>query len=164
MERHCWHTLGMPSSFGWSDLFAVGHERLDREHRHLVELIARFCAAIHAREDLARLADHLGAIKQATRAHLRSENAVLRELKGKARDSNSGRPGAPRHLGAITDAAIEDHIAEHRLMIKGLTAIAERVDGMTHAEGPALCADIKAWFLDHAVKHDAHLTTIFQAL
>jgi hemerythrin len=151
----------MPSSFGWSDLFAVGHDRLDREHRHLVELIAGFCAAVHAREDLAQLADRIEVIKNATRAHLRTENAVLRELKDKARRSGAGRNEAPRHLSAVTDAAIEDHIAEHRSFMKGIAKIADRVDALTHADGPALCADVKAWFLDHAVKHDAHLKTIF---
>lgn len=154
----------MPSLFVWSELFAVGHERLDREHRDLVELIAQFCAAVYAGDGHARLPGHLKAIERATRDHLRSENAVLRELKGKARHSSPARHAAPRHLGAATDAAIEDHIAEHRTMLKGLTAFANRLDGMTQADGPALCADIKAWFLEHAVKHDAHLKTIFQAL
>jgi hemerythrin len=154
----------MPSSFVWSDLFAVGHDRLDREHRDLVELIARFCAAVHAGESIARLTHRLDAIKRATRGHLRSENAVLRELKGKVGRSDANRHGAPRHLGAVTNAAIEDHIAEHRTMLKGLTAFANRLGGMNQADGPALCSDIKAWFLDHAVKHDAHLKTIFQAL
>jgi len=152
------------SSFIWSDLFAVGHDRLDREHRHLVELIGRFCAAAHAGESTARLTHHLDAIKIATRAHLRSENAVLRELKAKVGRPKADRRAAPRHLGAVTDAAIEVHIAEHRTMLKGLTAFANRLDGMSQADRPGLCADIKAWFLEHAVKHDAHLKTIFQAL
>ena len=154
----------MVARFAWSELFAVGHDRLDGQHRHLVDLIARFCTSVHASEDLLTLKSLLTAIKRATREHLRSENAVLRELKAKARSSGPERRSVPRHLAAATDAAIEDHIAEHRNMMRRLTTIADRVDTIPRSDRPTLCADVKAWFLDHAVKHDAHLKTIFQAL
>lgn len=154
----------MTDPFPWSDVFAVGHADLDSQHRQLVDLIDQFCAAARRNEGAEGLRAHLSAITQATRTHLIHENAVLCEIKLGMENPSPASRKTPRHLGTVTQAAIDDHISEHPRLLDHLITIARGLCGGDEINKAAMCADLKAWFLDHAIKHDAHLKAVFQAM
>lgn len=64
-----------------------------------------------------------------------------------------------------TDESFRMRILPGRSRCRGAIAN-ERMMHLTGTvrDGRVLCADLKAWFVDHAIKHDAHLKTVSGAL
>jgi hemerythrin len=143
----------------WIDGYAVGHESLDGEHGRLVDLINE----IHAAElagDARQVACLLDTFRKATAEHLGRENAVMREVERQAAQAAGGRQA---FLEAMSAAVIDEHIVEHTRSLQQLDAIIRAFHSAADAgmrPGDAL----KDWFVDHAVKHDAHLKAVFQAM
>jgi len=147
----------MARGLPWSENFAVGQAQLDAQHRRLVELINEIDRTIHCQKDLGKLPALLKTLREETEEHIRHENALLWEIKSGAFAPLQGRPQTPHYLKSLAEAAFDDHMAEHATLLARLDAI---------VLGPiqSLCDPLKAWFVDHAIKHDSHLKTIFQAL
>jgi len=151
----------MISSLPWSENFNVGHLGLDEEHRGLVELINDVIAAVHDKTNLEKLPDLLPtllkALREATVEHLRNEDAILWELRQGKYARLKGNPRTPQFVKAMAGAAFDEHMAEHEKLLS-------QFDDVSKLPHDKLCETLKSWFLDHAIKHDAHLKAIFQAL
>jgi hemerythrin len=99
----------------------------------------------------------------AAREHMHDEDSILREIDASIRKP-SAKGRSKRFLKAVTDAALTAHIAEHANLMREFDALAKKLQIARSIPHSELCADIKAWFLDHAIKHDAHIKTIFQSM
>ena len=141
----------------WSANYEVGHPELDAQHQGLVDLINDIDSAVASPENPRDIADLLTSLRAAAVEHIRSENAVLWEISSGTYQPLRERPRTPHFLKAMAEAAFDTHIAEHDALLAQLDAIIEGpVDGLREA--------LKAWFVTHAIKHDSHLKTIFQAM
>jgi hemerythrin len=141
----------------WSEAFAVGHAVLDAQHRRLVELINDVGAAVRSKMNPERLVELLKMLRVAVEEHIRQEDALLWELKSGTYEPMKDRLRTTYFLEAMAEAAFDEHMAEHKTLLTRFNAIVS-------APVDTLCELLKAWFLDHAIKHDAHLRAIFQAM
>ena len=147
----------MDQPLKWSDSFMVGHGALDAEHCELMAAINGVCEACMAGER-ERLGALLKTVEQVTAAHLKHEDDVMRDI---ATDRGSRLDG---EVKAMTKRAIDRHVAEHERNLANLRAIMSKAESEPDCGAAQICADLKQWFLDHAVKYDSHLKTIFQAI
>jgi hemerythrin len=147
----------MESRLGWVETYSVGHPELDNEHRELIAHINELHDAVEAQRDHGHLRNLLAELKKAAIDHFAHENAVLREL---AASKNL----SPGYVKAMSNAAIQEHIVAHRHSAAELESFILRALHQPGSATAELCDDIKRWFIDHAVKHDAHIKAVFQAL
>lgn len=144
----------------WVEGYAVGHEVLDAEHRRIAEAISEINAAQQTRQPPTRIVALLDAFLQMVMEHLRHENSAMREVSEAARAKGSHLS----FLRAMSDAVIDEHIAEHARSLQKLNSIIGGFDSESDPEGPMLGDALRDWFVEHAVKYDAHLKAVFQAL
>jgi hemerythrin len=139
----------------WIDGYAVGHEGLDREHRRLVDVINEIHAAELAGNtgEAGRL---LGILRGVTAEHLGHENAIMHEVESRAAQAAGGRQA---FLEAMSAAVIDEHIVDHARSLQQIDTI---IRGF-HA-GERVSDALRGWFVEHAVKYDAHLKAVFQAM
>ncbi len=150
-----------PPLIAWSEALAVGHRELDAQHSRLVELMNEIHAAERAKQALHQLAPLLSTLRLAMEDHLRHENAVMREISERAKSSHAKHTA---YLKAMSDAVIHEHIAEHAQTLSKLDAILHVHRSGTGPAQSTLAHDLKIWFLEHAIKYDAHLKAVFQAM
>jgi hemerythrin len=139
----------------WSDSFAVGHDVLDSQHRSMIDAINAVAAAV--REHPQRLADATNALREQLLEHIRSENALLWEIKSGIYEPLHGRLQAPDVLKAMAAAAFDQHMAMHEEFLA-------RFEDIIAGSPDRLYESLKTWFVDHAIKHDLPLKAIFQAV
>jgi len=146
--------MGQP--LAWNETFAVGHKVLDAQHRRLVGLINEVAGEIDLGASVDQLASLLDVLRAVAEEHIRQENTVLWELRSGTYTPLKGRPQTPYFLKLMAAAAFDEHIAAHAAIMAGF-------DAVRSAPTDKLCKMLRAWFLDHAIQHDAHLKAIFQA-
>lgn len=140
----------------WQETYAVGHLGLDLEHKRLVELINEI-SGVPGGADGQRLSDLLNALYFASVEHFRHENSVMRDLVAGAYLLRSD--GAQSM--AISEAAINDHCAEHAQALIKLESMLQAF--IVARDGRNLAVGLRVWFLDHAINHDAHLKKVFHS-
>lgn len=145
----------------WTEGYAVGHDGLDAEHRDLVEIINEIHVAQQADEASERINALLDVLHQKTIDHLRHENSAMREVSGKVALEKGSHPAA---LKAMSDAVMDEHIAEHARSLQKLASIIQGFGPKSNAPHGELGDMLKDWFIEHAIKYDAHLKAVFQAL
>jgi len=140
----------------WQETYAVGHLGLDREHKLLIELINEISGARAAAS--RQLPDLSNAFYFASVEHFRHENSVMRDILG-------GAYLLPDALARqfLSEAAINDHCAEHAQALINLERILQDFSASRILDGSVLASDLRIWFLDHAINHDAHLKQVFQS-
>lgn len=143
----------MDAFLNWRETYAVGHHGLDSEHKRLVALINEIAGGASPLLQLS------SAFYLASVAHFRHENAVMRDILDGAYLLSDNRVGRP---AAISEAAINDHCAEHARSLIKLERMLQSVLAAENAHR-LLASELKAWFLDHAINHDAHLMAIFRS-
>jgi len=141
----------------WSDNFAIGQETLDAQHRRLIDLINGVDAAVRSDRSLDQLPVLLRALRAATEEHMQQEDALLWEIKSGVYAPLQGRPQTRHFIKALAETAFDQHIAEHAVLLA-------RFDALVAGAVDTVCDVLKAWFVDHAVKHDSYLKVIFQAI
>ena len=147
----------MGRSFHWGDSFAVGHPLLDGQHRRLVELINDIDASVRAATNPRGLPALMELLRITAREHFRQEDAILWEIKMGTYEPLKGRARTSHLVEAMANAAFDEHIAEHATLLV-------RFDAIVKASAETLYEALKAWFLDHVIKQDAHLKAIFRAM
>lgn len=147
----------MGKALRWSDSFAVGHEAIDSEHRILVQLINDVDDAARANVSSERLAPLLHTLGRAVEDHFRTENSVLWELRADTYEGLKRSPEARRIVAGMANSVFDEHMAEHASLLG-------RFEEIVRASREAIGDMLKSWFIDHAVKQDAHLKAIFQAM
>ena len=146
----------MREALPWSESFAVGHEGLDAEHRHLVKLINEIDAVVRSKKNPENLVNLVKVLHRVAVEHIRHENTILWEIQTGNYKPLQKRPQSQRFLRIMAKAAFDEHIAEHDELLARLATI---------VSGPAstLCDELKAWFVDHVHSYEADLKVIFQA-
>jgi hemerythrin len=139
----------------WRETYAVGHLGLDLEHKHLVDLINQI-SAVRA-EASRQLSSLIEAFYFAAVGHFRHENSVMRDIL----DGAYLLPDI-RMRQFMGEAAVNDHCAEHARALIELEHILQSFIAAKNRDGSALASDLRNWFLDHAVNHDARLKEVFQ--
>jgi len=147
----------MPRSLEWTDAYSVEHPVLDGEHRAIMLAIGRIA---EAGDNHTRLRPLLCDLKEKTAAHFAHENAILREI---AAATSSARR-SQRFIAAMSQALIDEHIAEHDIALTSLEFMIRRTLADNSETVTAIGETLKHWFVNHAVKHDAHLKTLFQTI
>ncbi len=150
----------MPKALIWSASFSVGHPGLDAEHRSLLEAVNAICAAEKTKCTPHKLRALLNDLKVTTEKHFEHENSVLRAVISGAA---TGRR-TPTFLKAMSETEIIAHIDDHQRAFAYLDSIIRAKYSHTQSAQQPLCDDLINWFLGHAVRHDVHLKTIFQAI
>jgi len=140
--------------FPWSDVFAVGNELLDDEHRQMVGIINQVCIGVTdaRREDSLSL---LARLQFLSEQHFRHEEELLASI----------HAGIDIHsLRTMVNTAITAHTREHRQKLDELQKLTERWHAASAgADELALCDELKAWFVDHTVGYEAQIKTILQS-
>ncbi len=142
----------------WSESFAVGHPMLDAQHRRIFESINTICASVTSKPQ--HLKARVGALRRIAEEHFDCENFILLGIGAEAMSNRHAAAG----LTAMSQAIIAEHVEEHKQSLELLDSIIEdsflRIGLAAEAIGEAL----PHWFVNHAVKGDAHVRTLFQAM
>jgi|SRR5579872_3843764 len=145
----------MSTALPWSQDFAVGHETIDQQHRHMVDCINEIEGTIRV-QDGARVPELLKALRLAAEEHFREENAILWQILTGTYKRRSPK-ALPRHSGMITDAVFEQHTADH-------AALLARFDNIAREPLASIIDSLKSWFADHATDQDARLRSILRTM
>lgn len=141
----------------WNENFAIGQAELDAQHRRLVDLINGIDAAVRSDTSLDQLPVLLRVLRAATEEHIRQEDALLWEIRSGTYAPLQGWPRTRHFIKALAATAFDQHMAEHATLLP-------RLDALAAGAVDTVCDALKAWFVDHAVKHDSYLKVIFQAI
>ena len=145
----------------WTEEFAVGHESLDLAHHCLIDRINEVHSAECAKQSPSQMRPLLGALNRMAADHFQHENSVLNRINFGPLPSGADERA---FLKAVVGAAIVEHTASHKRSLHQLnTIIRDFYAGLGSVEQD-LSLDLKAWFIDHAVKYDAHLREVFKTL
>ncbi len=146
------------TSFKWAEAFSVGHDELDHDHRRLVQAINNICDKYRAGQPATFLHSLLNALETETEKHFKNENVAMLEI------YNDKKQLMPDEVRVMTHKAIRDHIAEHNRTLSRLRALIRAASPRTADAATSLCMELREWFIEHAVKYDSQLKSIFQAL
>jgi hemerythrin len=150
----------MPKVLVWQEPYAVGHHGLDDEHRAILKAINAICAADIAKCDSHELCGLCDSLKATAKNHFGHENLVLDAIV-----QYTGRePNLPVFIRTMSESVISEHLASHGQALDELDSLIQVASSSTRPEGPSLRDGLKRWFVVHAVKYDAHLKAIFQAM
>jgi hemerythrin len=145
----------------WTEEFAIGHESLDAEHHSLVDCINEIHTAQCAKQSSGQMKPLVNTLYRLAGDHFQHENSILNGI-------NSGPIpyGVDKRafLGAMVDAAIAEHTANHKRSLHELnTTIRDFYAGLGSVE-QELSLGLKEWFIDHTIKYDVPLRRVFQTL
>jgi hemerythrin-like metal-binding protein len=143
----------MAHQLEWKDAFSVGHTVLDMEHRGLLASINEICTG----KPVENIEHRVQSLMLLVKNHFDHEDATLREIIERG-------PEIPAGARAVSREAIWEHIRGHEIALARLTAIGQAIVNTGVDDLPRHCENLKRWFINHAVKHDAHLKSVFQAL
>lgn len=147
----------MSQSLAWSSAFSVAHPALDAEHREIMLAIRR---VDQAGDDQDRLRPVLYDLKLTASAHFVHEGAILRGIAAATSTERRSR----KFVAAMTQAVLDEHLAEHDIALALLDQIIRQKLAEQGAKAPAIGEALTHWFINHAVRHDAHLKTLFQTI
>ena len=86
-----------------------------------------------------------------------AENSILWELRSGTYEGLKHAPAAKRTIAGLASTVFDDHIAEHASLL-------EQFEEIARSPLELLGEHLRSWFVDHAIRPDAHLKTIFQAI
>jgi hemerythrin-like metal-binding protein/diguanylate cyclase (GGDEF)-like protein len=118
-----------PSDMRWETRYEVGIDVIDGQHRHLLELINRLAADLHAGRDFDPLLDSLKDLVRYTEHHFATEERLMDEV----------------------GAAAERHRAEHRRLEESLARLTLRLDAQGVSESSRFLRD---WLFRHIEEVD----------
>jgi hemerythrin-like metal-binding protein len=150
----------MQQRLEWSDAFSVLHPTLDSEHRAIIETINKIIEVLQRGSDIKGLRSLLCSLKKEAATHFAHEDAILR---GIIAFTSSARTGQ-KFLAAVSQAVVEEHLAGHAQAIDVLDGMIRDTLRDDQDLPGAIDEKLAHWFVGHAVKHDAHLKTLFQVV
>ena len=145
------------SMIAWTSVFSVGNRVLDAQHQNLVEIINQIYAGLSTSEEATLRHARLHALIDAAKGHFESENRILGEILSDAAKTRTA-------VKTLSKAAIGAHVQSHSKALIQLQSIIQMIEGAGRSEALKYCEELIAWFIDHSVKHDADLKTVFQAM
>jgi hemerythrin len=126
----------------WTHSFSVGVPQLDEDHRALVRLINRACAAADA-ADPEQLLSALDDLVELANGHFEREEAIMHQLPGYA--------------------LLPAHSAEHRNRIRQLEATRSAAAAEMRQGPKRLQEELVDWFVKQTVGHDAKIKAYFDS-
>lgn len=149
----------MQQRLEWSEAFSVAHPALDAEHRDIMQAISQIATSQVSLADGADLRGLLCALKEKVRGHFRHEDSILREIVA----ATASARGSKNVLASMSEALLEDHIVGHVHASGVLDSLIRET--LTDSAGARPVGEtLTHWFVNHAVKHDAHLKMLFQSI
>ena len=144
----------------WREIFAVGHQALDAEHRRLVDAINKIHSAERAGQMPVQVTPMLNALLVAAEQHFEHENSVMRDI---GRDPKVSEVRRVAFLQAYGESKIDKHISAHESELSKLRSIIGTVGLGANPAWHKLNDELRDWFVQHVIKYDAHLKAAFQA-
>lgn len=138
----------------WSDSFSVGHTALDEEHRSIIAIINSI-GADESNEDGLR--QRLECLLVTTSKHFEHEKLLMQAILS-ALDVES------LVIESMSRQVADEHLREHELSLDLLGRMATEASVDQPRNPSELYEYLVHWFVQHAVKHDAELKAVFQAL
>jgi len=147
-------TRGLP----WRDSYSVGHIALDEEHQILLQTINSICKLRPSRG--TALTPLLEDLVTATIRHFEHEDRLLRKIVALT-VTEKFSPDALRHM---SESVLVEHIGDHAKTLEELGSLVQLYRSEHHMTKDDLCDALENWFIGHAVRSDAHLKSVFQAI
>ena len=122
----------------------------------MVDAINAICECEHAKGGDNDLRSRCEALRTLSSGHFEHEELVLKAIRSFARTE----PDFPVSMKSMSEAVFVEHLQDHRQAIDALGALISK----SHDKGLPLCDELTSWFVEHAVKYDAHLKAIFQGM
>ena len=145
----------MAHGLHWGEAYSVGHDGLDAEHCALIAAINGICAR-GPDDDVSVLHALIEDFRKIAARHFESESTILRAVIASAATESY----SPVFLKSMSDAVLHEHVEHHASENIELNSIL--ATGQLNAG--RLCHELENWFSKHAVKYDAHLKALFQAM
>jgi hemerythrin-like metal-binding protein len=120
----------------WSDEYNVNVEKIDKQHRHLLQLVNNLHAAVEARIDKDELKTMLIELTEFTRKHFATEEQLMNKY---------DYPGQKAHH------------KEHKMLLRHL---GDLVAAVSKGKYPTFYSDYDVstdWALTHIIAHDKPL-------
>ena len=149
----------MKRGLPWRDSYSVGHIALDEEHQILLQTINSICNFGQAEEQTA-LTPLLEDLVTATIRHFEHEDRLLRKIVALT-VTEKFSPDALRHM---SERVLVEHIGDHAKTLEELGSLVQLYRSEHHMTKDDLCDALENWFIGHAVRSDAHLKSVFQAI
>ncbi len=144
----------------WRDSYSVGHLALDAEHQTLLRTINSICDLGQAEEKTSALTPLLEDLVAATIRHFEHEDRLLRKIVALT-VTEKFSPDALKHM---SESVLVEHIGDHARTLEELGSLVQIFHANQHMTNDELCDALKNWFIGHAVRSDAHLKSVFQAI
>lgn len=127
----------------------------------MLDCINKIHAAQCAKQPSDQMKPLVNTLYRLAGEHFQHENSILNQI-------NSGPLpfGVDKRafLKAMVDAAIAEHIANHKRSLHQLNTTIRDFNAGFGTTEQELSLDLKQWFIDHVVKYDAPLRRVFQTL
>jgi hemerythrin len=117
----------------WNDSFAVGQPEIDKQHRKLVEMIARLQRSLSEGIINPQIGVALKELVQYTKTHFRDEQDIMRQI------------GYPEY---------ESHLRMHEQLTEQVVGILNDLRQGKTLTATDLIAFLKSWLIDHIVQED----------
>jgi hemerythrin-like metal-binding protein len=144
----------------WRDSYSVGHLALDEEHQALLQSINSICNFGQTEEKASTLTPLLEDLVTATIRHFEHEDRLLRKIVALT-VTEKFSPDALKHM---SESVLVEHIGDHAQTLEALGSLVQTYHSKHHMTHDELCDALKNWFIGHAVRSDAHLKSVFQAI
>ncbi len=140
--RHTIHDHSVGDSGADSSHIALGHASIDRDHRHLLSLVARFnsLAIDHAPPDA--LAEAVCDLTEFTRSHFEYEEALM---------AGAGFPDADAHR------------MDHAALMQQLSLYLFQFSTTVEASPTVIVESLQGWFTGHLKRFDTPMVQFLLA-
>ena len=133
----------------------MGHDGLDAEHCALIAAINAICVR-DPDDDISVFHSLIDDFRKIAARHAERESTILRAVIASAETESY----SPRFLKSMSDAVLREHLEHHA----SENAVLNSVLATGQSPASQLCYKLENWFSNHAVKYDAHLKALFQAM
>lgn len=120
----------------WEEQFAVGHERIDEEHKKLLSLISEIATAVENEESHGRLLRLLRCLIKYAEFHFMSEENIMHD---------------------VAYPEVVAHAASHRFLIEQLVINTEAF-AQGEQDAYAIVAYVTEWFAKHTALEDRKIS------
>lgn len=121
--------------FKWDESYSVGNDRIDWQHKKLIDMINEFYQNLQDRLPKEGISVLIKRLNDYIEVHFKTEEDILRKI------------GYPR---------LDAHIIEHEKFIKKVHDIEKRHNEGTLLLTVELTSFLKDWLKDHILRKDKH--------
>lgn len=127
--------------FVWNDSYSVNNERLDWQHKKLIDMMNEFYDNIKQKMPKDSIAILLKRMKEYIMVHFKTEEEYMRKM------------GYPR---------LEMHKDEHKKFVKKVEDLEEKFNSSQMILPVEVTAFLKNWLQDHILRKDKHFAKFLE--